>query len=421
MLAETESPATLTELQGCGPLAMPVTGTRSLRQQVFEAVRAAGLIPRVDLAKHLGVSPASVTATVAELIESGFVQEVATPRRDSDSGRGRPPVALGVRPQARYVAGIQLSDQKHTAIIIDFAGGHIADASLPRREDRRGFQELLSDAESVLDAALASGGLARDDIAGVGLGLPGVVDNQSGVALWSPLMHEGNVDLRAALFARIGRPVEIDNDANLVTLAELWFGAGRELSDFAVVTIEHGLGMGLVLNNRLYRGAKGLGMEIGHTKVQLDGALCRCGQRGCLEAYVSDYAMVREARTALNLGNKGVQSPQVLLESLYDHAKAGNQAARAIFNRTGRYLALGLANIVNIFDPSLILLSGERMQYDYLYAEDVVAEMQALTLQTGRPATPVEIHAWGDLIWARGAAALALEAATAAALGAETA
>jgi len=228
------------------------------------------------------------------------------------------------------------------------------------------------------------------------------------------LLSEKNLSLRAALESQIGVNVEIDNDANLVTLAELWFGAGRALQDFVVVTIEQGVGMGVVLDRRLYRGEQGLGLEIGHTKVQLDGALCRCGRRGGLEAYIADYALVREAGTALDLGNKGVKSPQILLESLFDHAKAGNQGARTIFNRAGRYLALGLANIVNIFDPSLILLSGERMRYDFLYAEDVLREMQELTLQKGRPAPKVEIRAWGDFLWARGAAALALDSTTSA-------
>jgi predicted NBD/HSP70 family sugar kinase len=402
---------------GCGPIAASdSTGARSLRQQVFETVRAAGQLPRIDVAKALGVSPASVTSTVAELIESGFLQEVSGSRRDGDGTRGRPPVALGVRPDARHVAGIKLSDQTHSAVILDFAGGHVADATLPRTDGLLGLDALLAEAESVLDAALAAAGLARADIATVGLGVPGVVDSDTGHVLWSPLLNQIDSDLRGALAARTGLDIVVDNDANLLTLAELWFGAGRGRSDFAVVTIEHGLGMGLVLGNRLYRGAKGLGMEIGHTKVQLDGALCRCGQRGCLEAYVADYALVREARTALNLGNRGVQSPQILLESLYDHAKAGNQAARAIFHRAGRYLAVGLANVVNLFDPSLILLSGERMAYDYLYAEEVLAEMRTLTLEYGRPAPEVQIRAWGDLIWARGAGALALESATEAAL-----
>ena len=406
---------------GCGPLVSAMPLPNNLRQQVFQAVRAAGLTPRVNLARQLGISAASVTATVAGLIDDGFLQEVADPPRaenapNGDSTRGRPPVALGVNPVARHVVGIKLSDQVHSAVVLDFAGGHLAEATLLRHADRNDLAELLADAEALLMAALNAADLPPNADVSVGLGVPGVVDNHTGHVLWTPLMQDRDVDLRGALAQRIGRPVEIDNDANLVTLAELWFGAGRGKSDFAVVTIEHGIGMGLVLNNRLYRGARGLGMEIGHTKVQLDGALCRCGQRGCLEAYVADYALIREARTALNLGNKGVKSPQILLESLYDHAKAGNQAAQAIFHRAGRYLALGLANVVNIFDPSLILLSGERMRYDYLYAEEVLTELQGLILQTGRPAPPVEIHAWGDLIWARGAAALALEAATEAAL-----
>ena len=166
------------------------------------------------------------------------------------------------------------------------------------------------------------------------------------------------------------------------------------------------------------RGGGGLGLELGHTKVQLDGALCRCGQRGCLESYIADFALVREATTALNWPHHAGQSQTVLLESLHDHAKAGNEAARAIFRRAGRYLALGLANVVNLFDPGLIILSGERMRFDYLYARETLAEMEALVVNAGRRAPAVQTHAWGDLLWAHGAAALALAAVTEARLGA---
>jgi predicted NBD/HSP70 family sugar kinase len=151
--------------------------------------------------------------------------------------------------------------------------------------------------------------------------------------------------------------------------------------------------------------------------VQLDGALCRCGQRGCLEAYVADYALAREAATALNWGAREAQPVNILLESLYDHAKAGNTAARSIFHRAGRFLALGLANVVNLFDPELVILSGERMRYDYLYANETLQEIKALALNTGRPAPRIEIHAWGDLLWAHGAAALALSKITEGLLG----
>ena len=394
--------------KGCGPLIPPLSDMlRPLRQQVFERVRASGLIPRVQLAKDLGVSPASVTTITQELIEAGLIEEVAAPR-DGDAGRGRPAVALGVRAEAHFVAGMKLSDREHTAVIVDFAGNLIADDVIPRKPGPMTLAELLNAIDTLLTRVCDKAAIQKSALSAMGLGVPGFVDCVEGMVYWSSVLAERTVPLASIAQARLGLPVTIDNDTNLVTLAELWFGAGRGLSDFAVVTIEHGVGMGYVMNHRIFRGAQRLGMELGHTKVQLDGALCRCGQRGCLEAYVADYALAREATTALNWEHKEGQSISVVLESLYDHAKAGNGAARSIFRRAGRYLAVGLSNVINLFDPALSILSGERMRYDYLYAAETLAEMDNLAIVTGRPRPPIEIHAWGDLLWAHGAAALAL-------------
>ncbi len=397
---------------GCGPLITPWSEQlRPLRQQIFDRVRASGLIARVQLAKDLGVSPATVTTMTGELIEAGLIEEVAVPR-ESDSGRGRPAVALGVRGAAHYVVGMKLSDREHTAVVVDFAGNKLADDTIARTPGSSTLSDMLDAIEHLLDKVCTKAGLTRRDLAAIGIGVPGFVDQAEGMVHWSSTLTDRAVPLAAAAQDRTGLPVTIDNDANLVALAELWFGAGRALADFAVVTIEHGVGMGFVMNHRIYRGAQRLGLELGHTKVQLDGALCRCGQRGCLEAYVADYALAREAVTALNLNPHQNPSVNVLLESLYQHAKAGNSTARSIFRRAGRYLALGLANVVNLFDPALIILSGERMKYDYLYAAETLAEMQDLVINSGRARPPIEIHAWGDLLWAHGAAALALSAVT---------
>ena len=395
---------------GVGPLIPPLSESqRPLRQQVFELVRAAGLIPRVQVAKDLGVSPASVSTITSELIEAGLIEEVAS-QRPGEAGRGRPAVALGVRAEAHCVAGMKLSDREHTAVIVDFAGNLIADDVIPRSPGPMELADILTAIETLLARVCAKAGMSQAELSAVGIGVPGFVDSAEGLALWSSVLVERDVPLAAMASRHLGLPVMIDNDANLVALAELWFGAGRSLSDFAVVTIEHGVGMGFVMNHRIYRGAQRVGLELGHTKVQLDGALCRCGQRGCLEAYIADYALAREAATALNWGHKESQPINILLESLYDHAKAGNATAKSIFRRAGRYLAVGLSNVINLFDPALIILSGERMRYDYLYAAETLAEMDNLVIPTGRPRPPIEIHAWGDLLWAHGAAALALSA-----------
>lgn len=393
---------------GVGPL-IPLLpdSQRPLRQQIFERVRAAGSVARVQVAKDLGVSPASVTTITSELIEAGLIEEISAPR-DAESGRGRPAVALGVRAEAHRVAGMKISDREHTAVIVDFAGNLIADDAIPRKPGPSTINDILDSIEILLDRVCNKAAVSRADLSAIGVGVPGFVDGQEGIVLWSSILNDRAVPLAELASRRLGLPVCIDNDANLVALAELWFGAGRARADFAVVTIEHGLGMGFVMNHRLYRGTHRVGVELGHTKVQLDGALCRCGQRGCLEAYVADYALAREAATALNWGHRESQPMNLLLESLYEHAKAGNATAKSIFRRAGRYLAIGLSNVVNLFDPSLIILSGERMRYDYLYAAETLAEMENMVINTGRPRPPIEIHAWGDLLWAHGAAAMAL-------------
>lgn len=396
---------------GCGPI-LPVTGgaQKPLRQQVFEHVRASGQVPRVDVAKTLGISPGSVTALTSDLIQAGLITEVETPH--DGQTRGRPPVALSVRSGAGYVVGMKLSDFTHSAVIVDYSGAVVAERDMPCMPRKKDADVLTEEMSQLFDAALKQGGITRDQVSAVGVGLAGMVDHETGVVPWSPLLIDRDVALRDMMAQRIGLPVHIDNDTNMLTLAELWFGAGRAKSSFAVVTIEFGVGMGLVLDNRLFRGANGLGMELGHTKVQLDGALCRCGNRGCLEAYVADYALVREARIALDMDAGAMGKVSMMLETLYDHAKAGNEHARMIFRRAGRYLSVGLSNVVHLFDPELIILSGERMRYDYLYAEDVLAEMQSLTLDRGRAAPQIDINVWGGYVWARGGAALALSAVT---------
>ena len=402
---------------GCGPLlALPQDDTRPLRQQVFEQVRANGQMPRMDVARKLNISPGSVTTITSDLIARGLLQEVEDSQRGPS--RGRPPIALRVAPQSRFVVGMKLSDERHTAVLLDLAGTIIAEAHVASASLRQSTEDMLSEVSSLMDRLLQKSGRVMSDISAVGIGLPGLVDASLGIVKWSPVMLDTDMPLRDLLSKTLGLPVSLDNDTNLLTLAELWFGAGRGISNFAVVTIERGVGMGLVLNNRLFRGALGPGMELGHTKVHLDGALCRCGQRGCLEAYLADYALVREARTALNLPDIETLSVNMLLDSLFERARAGDAAAQAIFRRAGRYLALALANVANLFDPEMIILSGERMRYDYLYAGETLEEMRTMMVDTGRASPRMEIHAWGDMVWARGAAAMALQGLTEELLGA---
>ncbi|MCO4847849.1 MAG: ROK family protein [Yoonia sp.] len=406
------------DIAGCGPLLPGGRGAKiPLRQQVFQFVRGNGTAARTDITRALDISAGSATTITADLISAGVLREIATPGREN--GRGRPPVALQIVPDVAHVIGIKLSYEKHTAVLTDFAGNIVADVAIGTGLKRRSLPQFLDEITSLIAQVLVAANMTIGQIKAIGIGLPGIIDHASGRIVWSALLQDRNEDLRGAFAKRFPMPLYLDNDANLLTLAELWFGAGRTMRDFAVVTIENGVGMGLVIDNRLYRGTHGMGLELGHTKVHLDGALCRCGQRGCLEAYLADYALAREATTALELPFKALAPPGEILNTLFQDAKAGNSAAQTIFRRAGRYLSVGLSNVVQLFDPPLIILSGERMQYDYLYAEEVFDEMQKLVLSEGRKPCQIAIHAWGDLVWARGATALALSALTDTMIGGE--
>lgn len=394
---------------GCGPLLQSgAAKAASLRLQFFQHVRANGRAARADVARALKISAGSATAVTSDLIASGLLQEVSEQTRET--GRGRPSVALEVVPTAAYVVGIKLSSRRHCAVLTDFVGNVLAGVTLPSNNRRRSLQELLDQITSLIDMLVQQAEISVDDIDAVGIGVPGIVDMENGVVRWCSLLQDDDVDLAPAFAVRFDMPLFIDNDTNMLTLAELWFGEGRDKTDFAVVTIENGVGMGLVVNNTLYRGSHGVGLELGHTKVQMDGALCRCGQRGCLEAYLGDYALTREVGVALDLGEARHRTPEDLLDLLFEEAKSGNAAAKTIFRRAGRYLAVGLSNVVQLFDPPLIIISGERTRYDYLFADEVLAEMKTMTLSDVRQPCAIAIRPWDDMVWAHGAAVPAISA-----------
>jgi len=396
------------EALGYGPRGLQ-SGTRdeTVIERIFQQIRAEGETARVDIARNLGISAATVTTITADLMARGLIEETAA--RTTGTVRGRPRVALRLRSQAHVVAGLKLGDRMTTLVLIDFQGRQLAETAVPQIAHFTDTGSIVRLIEKTLDLGLAQAGLTREDISAIGVGVPGFVDARAGLIHWSPLLNDRMVPLRALLEDTLNCPVAIDNDANLLALAELWFGVGRAIRDFIVVTIEQGVGMGIVIGNRLYQGTRGCGVEFGHMKVQPEGALCRCGQRGCLEAYVADYALLREAEMALP---HMTTQPQDRLDELFAEAKAGNLAARSIFRRAGRLFGIGLANIVNIFDPELVILSGEQLRYDYLYSQEVREMMEANSLVLGHPPVELRLHKWEDQLWAKGAAAFAMDRLT---------
>lgn len=385
---------------------MPLDHRSHGRRIILDSIRRAQPISRAHLADITGISRPTVTTVTAELLRAGLIEEVEQAGGGAQTRRGRPRVDLVLRGAAHIVAGVKVSAWAISIVLVDLGGEIKGELEVPLSAQQLSPKDFVEELTAAVSRAAEQSGYSRDDLSAVGIGIAGFVDVERSFVHWSPSLSERNVSLGGMLTERMGKPVFLDNDANLVAVAEQYFGEGRDYSDFLVVTIENGVGLGIVLDNEVYRGTRGCGTEFGHTKVQLDGALCRCGQRGCLEAYVADYALLREATVSSSLLGEG--PPEQQIQNLLDAAENGEPTAQTIVNRAGRIFAMGLANLVNVFDPQLIIVSGERMQFEHLYAEEVLESISSSIVQVDAPAPKVVIHRWGDLMWARGGAAYAI-------------
>lgn len=382
--------------------------------QVLHTVRLAdGPVSRAEIAEATGLSQPAVSSLTRRLIESGALKEAGA--RPS-SGIGRRERELEINGDFAWVVGVKLSMDHFTITVTDFAGRM-------RSSEEVAWSTPVSQGE-LLDALAGAvqrcledtPGLERNRLAGVGVAVPGFVDSPHGRVLWSPVLTPdgtgaGSAALDDALSSRLGVPVFIENDANMLALADQWYGRSGHASHVAVVTLEHGLGLGLVVNGELYRGHSGLAAELGHLQIEADGRACRCGKQGCLEAYVAHYAVAAAGEEAGLIPRQDGSSaaPERAYFRLAQLAHEGNAAAREIFEKQGRLLGQWIGNVVNLMSPQLVILCGGPPLASDLFLPRLREAMEQAMAIPHRGQVPLVIDHQGDEVWARGAASLVLQ------------
>jgi predicted NBD/HSP70 family sugar kinase len=235
---------------------------------------------------------------------------------------------------------------------------------------------------------------------GVGIGLAGIVDGDAGLLRQSPFFGWRDVPLRSLLQDLIRAPVSIDNDVNTLTIAEKWFGAGQGVQDFLTVTIGRGVGLGIVANGQFYRGARGGAGEFGHTVIDAGGPPCACGKRGCLETFVGDPALVRMAQER----GLAAAGPAELISL----AASGDRRAGSVLAGAGEVFGRAVANLINLLDPALIIISGEGVRAGEWLFGPMRSSIRAHVMPGLAEDAVIRIHAWDDDAWARGASSLVL-------------
>ena len=369
---------------------------RSINRSILlNGIKTQGEISRAALAHMTGLSPATVTGITGKLIQEGLVFEKAT----GDSTGGRPPIMLALNPRGGFVIGIKLMEGHAIGALTDLNATILAKDTIALADKR---VETSVEMLSVLVNRLVHGsGIRKKQLLGVGVGLAGVVDFTHGIVRQNPFFGWRNIELGDLLGTRLQVPVFIDNDVNTLTLSERWLNQGQPEDNFILITIGRGIGMGIVINGQVYRGKAGGAGELGHTLVDPNGPLCDCGRRGCLESMVSDRALVAQMSQAT--GKEITDLDEVI------HLAAAEQAdAKSVLAHAGTLLGMQMANLVNLFDPKLIIISGEGTRMGEVFFSAVRTAFHDYVMTGLAEDTEIRVKTWGDDIWALGAASLVI-------------
>lgn len=393
------------------------TGDRQLIKElnisiVIDTIRRHEPVSRVEIASltHLGRS--TITGIVALLVREGFVKEVGA----GESKGGRRPVLLKFNARAKLVVAIKLEPGRIIAALTDLNASILQRTTRPL-EGNRGPQAILAAIKEAIRSLLRQEEVEPERVLGIGLAMPGIVEPKTGTSVSPTFFQWSNVPIRAILEEELGIPVFVENDANALALGERWSGAGRGRENLVVLTVGIGVGAGIVIGGQLYRGAMNGAGEIGHMTIDEEGPVCYCGNRGCLETLASDGAMARRAReemekgrVSLILGLAGGDRSKITRETVVEAALAGDAVAREILRETGQHLGTGIANLVNILNPEVIIVGGEAAdQAGELLLEPVREAMRQRAFAVLAKDSEIVPAALGPDGWLIGAAMLVLQ------------
>src|SRR5271155_5318236 len=373
------------------------------RFHVMDAIRRFGPVSRVEISQSTELSATTVSAITAALLDDRLIipLQLGTLR---DAGRGRPRVMLKLNPSAAYVVGVKLAPDQITVATTNFCADVLKILALPIRIDRQSVPVIADLVEDGVRRCVSDADLAMSDIAGVCVGLPGVVERAAGVCRQSPIFGERDVDFGAELTRRLGVAVSIDSDVNLVTLAEHWFGQARELNDFLVVSVEQSIGLGILHNGELFRGANGLSPDFGDVMVRPPGS-----GGGRLATVASEASVLGEVEIAFRgTEHEGAVRAGRGMAMALQLAAAGDQRCIGILASAGEALGFAIANLITLFAPPKVIVAGRAMATSEFFIGPLRETLAALLPPSLADVAQIVVREWSDGIWGRGAAAMTL-------------
>lgn len=384
---------------------------------VLEQIRQTQPATRRSLSEQTGLSVARIHTLVSWLIDRHLVVEEPL----QGGTPGRPAVALHVNPNAGRVCGLDIGGQHSRAVLSDLAGNVLAATVWPSEAtpDRR---VILDNLAHLIQTVCQEGGIEPENLGGIGVGVRGIVDTRTGVVLGWPNTPAWSVawaglDVPAEFGRRLGHDlIVVDDSVRAMGLTALRYGPARGCRNFLYVFLGSGVGSGIFVDGRPYRGSRGIAGEIGHVTIDDEGPWCSCGSRGCLETFASASGVLRRLQERLadvrsaSILREPYERGQLGLSDLVTAAQAGDKLAFQVLDETGAYVGKVLATALNLLGPELIVLGGPLTQDSGVILQAVQRQVRLHALQHLSSEVRVVYDDQGDLAGARGAALLALDA-----------
>ena len=313
-------------------------------------------LSRSELADQMGLTRAAVSLIINDLIESKIVLEAES--RSAPSGR--PPVVLEINPNHGLVAAIDMGATHISIALADFSARILQEVEFPLGI-KSGPEVCIAQANQHLMQLLESQNLTLSDLSAVGVGVPGPVITDAGMVVAPPIMPGWDrYPILATLEKMWGCPVTLNNDAELGALGEWAYGAGRGEKNIAYIKVGSGIGAGLILNKQIYGGTTGAAGEIGHLTIDENGPLCSCGNHGCLEAFAGGDAIAKQGQELVRSGKRTMLSSleKVTAHDVSEAARRGDLHAQEILRRSGTFIGIAIAGLINLFNPSIVIIGG---------------------------------------------------------------
>lgn len=350
-------------------------------------------ISRAKIVTKSGLSAPTATRIVDSLITE---EQLVVSEGMGVSNGGRPPVMLRFKGEKNYVIGVDLGATTTRGVLSNLNGKFIEEIEFPTRLDD-GFEEIMNDmADLILELGSSKKKSSRSKIYGVGIAVAGLVDLNKNIIEYSPDFNWHNVDIVKSLSGRIEYPIIFDNVTRLMALGGLCYGKGQRSRNFICINVGYGIGSGIIINGELLTGKDGFAGEFGHITIDKDSDIqCNCMKYGCLEALASGKAIALTAQSRLARGQESLLNEMcegdinsVTTKMVADAAKEGDELALNVFSRATEYIGIGIANLVNLFNPELIVIGGGVSMAGDIFFDTIRKAASKHVMQS----TPRELH-----------------------------